>query len=82
MYILLTKLSAEDYNFVWDNQCDIWFQMLKDALCSAPILKYPDKTKPYTMYTDVSKYGWVGALTQIHKSTVNGKGITMDPPVV
>ena len=33
------------------------------------------------LYTDASKYGWVGVLTQKHTSTVNGKEITMDHPV-
>ena len=33
------------------------------------------------LYTDASKYGWVGVLTQRHTSTVNGKEITMDHPV-
>ena len=55
--------------------------MLKDTLCSAPILKYPDTTKPYTLYTDASKYGWAGVLTQSHTSMVDGKSITMDHPV-
>ena len=40
--------------------------MLKDALCSAPILKYPDTLKLYTLYTDASKYGWAGVLTQTY----------------
>ena len=79
---LLTKLSAHDCEFVWTNQCDISFQMLKDILCSAPILKYPDTSKPYTLYTNASKYGWAGVLTQRHKSTVEGKEITMDYPVL
>ena len=34
----LTKLLAHDCEFKWTNQCDISFQMLKDTLCSAPIL--------------------------------------------
>ena len=55
--------------------------MLKDMLCSAPILKYPDTSKPYTLYTDASKYGWAGVLTQSHTSTVDGKSITMDHPM-
>ena len=55
--------------------------MLKDTLCSAPILKYPDTAKPYTLYTDASKYGWAGVLTQSHTSTIDGKEITMDHPV-
>ena len=48
---------------------------------SAPILKYPDTLKPYTMYTDASKYGWAGVLPQKHTSIINGKEITMDHPV-
>ena len=72
----LTKLLAHDCKFVWNKQCDISFQMLKDTLCSAPILKYPDTTKPYMLYTDASKYGWAGVLTQRHTPTVNGKEIT------
>ena len=74
-------MLAHDCEFVWTNQCDISFQMLKDMLCSALILKYPDTSKPYMLYTDASKYGWAGVLTQRHTSTVDGKEITMDHPV-
>ena len=77
----LTKLLAHDCEFIWDKECDISFQMLKDTLCSAPILKYPDTTKLYTLYTDPSKYGWAGVLTQRRTSIVNVKEITMDHPV-
>ena len=77
----LTKLLALDSEFVGNNQCDILFQMLKDTLWSAPILKYPDTTKLYMLYTDASKYGWAGVLTQKHTFVVNGKEITMDHPV-
>ena len=38
--------------------------MLKEALLKEPILKYPDPSKPYVLYTDVSKYAWAGVLTQ------------------
>ena len=77
----LTKLLAHDCEFEWTKQCDISFQMLKDTLCSAPILKYPDTSKLYTLSTDASKYGWAGVLTQSHTSNVDGKIITMDHPV-
>ena len=77
----LTKLLAHDCEFVGNNQCDISFQMLKDTLCSALILKYPDTSKPYMLYTNASKYGWAGVLTQKHTSSVGGKEITMDHPV-
>ena len=78
----LTKLLAHDCKFELSKQCDISFQMLKDTLCSAPILRYPDTSKPYTLYTDASKHGWAGVLTQSHMSTVDGKEITMDCPVL
>ena len=55
--------------------------MLKDTLVSAPILKYPDTSKPYTIFTDASKYGWAGVLTQEHSSVVDGKEITTKHPV-
>ena len=55
--------------------------MLKDTLVSAPILKYPDTSKPYTIFTDASKYGWAGGLTQEHTSVVDGKEITTQHPV-
>ena len=50
--------------------------MLKDTLVSAPILKYPDTSKPYTIFTDASKYGWAGVLTQEHTSVKDGKETT------
>ena len=55
--------------------------MLKDALCLALILKYPDTSMLYTLYTDASKYCWAGVLTQTYTSMVDGKEITMDHPV-
>ena len=56
--------------------------MLKDTLVSAPILKYPDTSKPYTIFTDASKYGWARELTQEHTSVVDGKEIATKHPVV
>ena len=55
--------------------------MLKDTLCSAPVLKYLDISKLYMLYTYTSKYGWAGVLTHKHTSTVNSKEITMNHPV-
>ena len=55
--------------------------MLKDALMSAPILKYPDTEKPYTIFTDASKHGWAGVLTQEHTSVIDGKEVTTNHSV-
>ena len=38
--------------------------MLKDYLQEAPILRYPDPTADYMLYTDASKYAYAGVLTQ------------------
>ena len=50
-------------------------------MCAQPILKYADMSKGYTLYTDASKYGWAGVLTQAHTSMVEGKRVTTDHPV-
>ena len=61
--------------------CQKSFELLKEALCGEPVLKYADTSKPYTLYTDASKYGWAGVLTQPHTSTIDGKSTTTDHPV-
>ena len=38
--------------------------MLKDYLQEAPILRYPDPSADYILYTDASKYAYAGVLTQ------------------
>ena len=57
------------------------FDILKQSLCAQPILKLADTSKGYTLYTDVSKYGWAGVLTQAHTSMVEGKTVITDHPV-
>ena len=56
----LAKLTGHNIKWNWCTKCDLSFQMMKDFLISAPILKYPDTSKPYTVFTDASKYGWAG----------------------
>ena len=69
----LAKLMRKDTPFVWTKQCHLAFNMLKDKLCEAPILCYPDSSKPYTLFTDASKHGWAGVLTQEFETEVKGK---------
>ena len=65
----------------WCTKCDLSFKMMKDLMISAPILKYPDTTKPYTIFTDASKYGWAGVHTQEHTSVVDDKEVMTHHPV-
>ena len=44
-------------------------------------MKYADTSKPYTLYTDASKYSWAGVLTQSHTTVIDGKSVTTDHPV-
>ena len=37
---------------------------MKEALCTHLILHYPDPDRPHVLFTDASKYGWAGVLTQ------------------
>ena len=77
----LTTLTKKDAKFKWTSACQKSFELLKEALCGEPVLKYADTSKPYTLYTDASKYGWAGILTQPHIMTIDGKSTTTDHPV-
>ena len=57
----LTQLTKKEIKFVWTPECQKSFELQKSHLCGEPILKYADTSKPYTLYTDASKYGWTGS---------------------
>ena len=60
----LSQLTQKNEDFNWTTKCDKCFHMLKDYLQEAPILRYPDPSADYILYTDSSKYAYVGKLTQ------------------
>ena len=76
-----TTLTKKDQKFEWTPTCHKSFDLLKETLCGEPVLKYADTSKPYTFYIDASKFGWVGVLTQSHKTVIDGKSTTTDHPV-
>ena len=61
---VLTHLTKKDVEFEWTPECEKCFQILKEFLKQAPILRYPDPQASYTLYTDASKYAYAGVLTQ------------------
>ena len=77
----LTQLMKKETKFVWTPECQKSFELLKSFLCGEPILKYADTSKPYTLYTDASKYRWVGVKSQSHTTVIDGKSVTTDHPV-
>ena len=66
---VLNKLTHKDEEFKWTPECDKCFNMLKDYLQEAPILRYPDPEARYVLYTDTSKYAYAGVLTQTMDGT-------------
>ena len=77
----VTRLTKKETVFNWTPECQKSFDPLKSYLCGEPILKYANTSKPFTLYTDASKYGWVGVLTQSHTIVIDGKSVTTDHPV-
>ena len=60
----LTNLTADDVKWKWTAEEQDAFQVLKDALCKAPILAHADPAKPYVIQTDASAFAIGGFLAQ------------------
>lgn len=58
---LLAELLKKDQLFMWTPTHSQAFQLLKNALCYAPVLALPDFSKPFHIDTDASGTG-VGAV--------------------
>ena len=57
----LTRLLHNDVEFVFDEGCERAFQLLKDRLVSAPIIRAPDWSHPFKIMCDASDFA-VGAV--------------------
>ena len=65
----LTMLTQMDIKFEWKDTHHATFMKLKEAIIQAPILRYPDMTKLYIVYTDASDDACEAQLSQIHDRT-------------
>lgn len=61
----LTKLTKKNVKFVWDESCQTAYELLKEKLCSAPILAFPRPGLKYILDTDASDIGIGGVLSQV-----------------
>ena len=59
----LTRKSAPN-NVQWNEQCDQAFKELKRLLCTAPVLRNPDFSRPFILQTDASDRGVGAVLSQ------------------
>ena len=53
----LNKLLKKTERWAWGKEQEGAFLMLKEALCSATVLKLPDHYRPYILTTDWSQRG-------------------------
>ena len=56
----------------WTPEAAAAFQKLKQALCSAPVLRIPDFSKPFVVQTDASECGVGGVLSQLGEDNCEG----------
>jgi hypothetical protein len=61
----LTKLTEEKQPFQWTPEVETACQTLKGALCTAPILAYPQPGEKFIVDTDASNIGIGGVLFQV-----------------
>nr|GEU49473.1 putative reverse transcriptase domain-containing protein [Tanacetum cinerariifolium] len=63
----LTKLTQKNKTYKWGEEEEEAFQLLKDKLCSAPILALPKGSKDFFVYCDASLKGYGDVLMQREK---------------
>ncbi|GJR20756.1 putative reverse transcriptase domain-containing protein [Tanacetum coccineum] len=57
----MTKLTQKGVKFDWGDKQEVAFQLLKQKLCSLPIMALPEGSEDFIAYCDASKKG-LGAL--------------------
>ncbi|GJV13421.1 putative reverse transcriptase domain-containing protein [Tanacetum coccineum] len=63
----MTKLTQKKVKFEWGDKQEIVFQLLKQNLCSAPILALPEGSEDFIVYCDASIKGLGVVLMQREK---------------
>ncbi len=62
---LMNKLLKKEIPFIWINEQEKAFRILKQKLIEALILQYSDFEKPFILFTDVSKISLRAILSQL-----------------
>ncbi|GKD98099.1 putative reverse transcriptase domain-containing protein, partial [Tanacetum coccineum] len=60
----MTKLTQKGVKFDWGDKAEATFQLIKQKLCSAPILALPEGSKDFIVYCDASIKGLGAVLMQ------------------
>ena len=64
----LHRLTEKTARFEWTPECHEAFQILRQRLCSAPILVFQYFNKPFILDTDASNTGIGGVLSQLNEA--------------
>nr|GEX68549.1 retrotransposon protein, putative, Ty3-gypsy subclass [Tanacetum cinerariifolium] len=65
----LSRLTQKNVKFDWSEKAEDAFQLLKQKLCSAPILALPEGSKNFVVYRDASRKGLGAVLMQKENAT-------------
>jgi cbb3-type cytochrome oxidase cytochrome c subunit len=60
-----TELTEEMPAFQWISEVEAAFQTLKETLCTAPILAYPQPSEQFIVDTDASNVRIGGMLSEV-----------------
>ncbi|GJU54847.1 putative reverse transcriptase domain-containing protein [Tanacetum coccineum] len=63
----MTKLTQKGVKFDWGDKEEAAFKLIKQKLCSAPILALPEGSKDFVVYCDASHKGLGAILMQREK---------------
>ncbi|GJZ52171.1 putative reverse transcriptase domain-containing protein [Tanacetum coccineum] len=63
----MTKLTQKKVKFDWSDKAETTFQLIKQKLCSAPILALPEGSEDFIVYCDASIKGLGAVLMQREK---------------
>nr|GFB72474.1 putative reverse transcriptase domain-containing protein [Tanacetum cinerariifolium] len=64
----LTKLTQKNKNYIWGEEQESAFHLLKQKICEAPILALPEGNNDFVVYFDASLQGLGAILMQREKS--------------
>nr|GEV45132.1 hypothetical protein [Tanacetum cinerariifolium] len=77
LYAKFTKcefwIPKKGVKFNWDDKEEAAFQLIKQKLCTTPILALPEGSEDFVVYCDASHKGWGAVLMQREKKPENFK---------
>ncbi|GKA94300.1 putative reverse transcriptase domain-containing protein [Tanacetum coccineum] len=64
----MTKITPNKVKFDWSDKAETTFQLIKQKLCSEPILALPEESEDFIVYCDAS-IKWLGAVLMQREKT-------------